>query len=116
MYNSDNIFAKIIAGTIASKKIYEDDEMIVIHDIQPAAPIHVLLIPKGEYVSIEDFTSKADADVIARFFGKIPEIAKMLGIDRSGYRVITNKGPDANQTVQHFHVHILGGSVMGALV
>ncbi len=108
-YDSNNIFAKIIRGEIPSKKVYEDAKVLAFHDISHAAPIHVLVVPKGEYISFADFTSKAGAEEIVDFFRKVREIAESLGLSESGYRLITNNGSDASQTVPHFHVHILGG-------
>ena len=115
-YNSDNIFAKIIRGEIPANKVYEDDKVLAFYDISKAAPIHVLVIPKGEYVDFSDFSTKATAEEIAHFFKKISEISEGLGVDKSGFRLISNKGSNAHQTVPHFHVHILGGKALGPLL
>lgn len=114
-YDSDNIFARIIRGEIPCKKVYEDDATIAFHDISPAAPVHVLVLPKGEYVSFDDF-AQAGAETVGRFFATVQRIASELGVTENGYRLIMNHGADASQTVPHYHVHILGGRSLGALV
>lgn len=115
-YNKDNIFAKIIRGEIPANKVYEDEKVLAFHDISKAAPTHVLVIPKGEYVDFIDFTSKANAEEILHFFKKLNEIAKMLEADKSGFRLISNIGSNAHQTVPHFHMHILAGKKLGPLL
>lgn len=115
-YNNENIFAKIIKGEAKAEKIYEDEKLIAIRDIFPAAPVHVLVIPKGEYVSFADFVVKAGDAEVAYFFRKIGEIAKLQGLEENGFRLITNHGAHASQTVPHFHVHIIGGRSLGGLV
>lgn len=109
-YDKNNVFAKIIRGEIPSQKVFEDGEVLAFHDIAKAAPIHVLVIPKGEFIDFEDFVLNADAVKVASFFKKVAEIAKMLGLLEGSYRLISNKGALASQTVKHFHVHILGGN------
>ncbi len=115
-YNSNNIFAKIIRGEIPASKVYEDDKVLAFHDISKAAPVHVLVIPKGEYVDFIDFNTKAGAEEVAYFFAKVSEIAKMLKVDQSGFRLIANYGANAHQTVPHFHMHILAGRKLGPLL
>lgn len=115
-YDRDNIFARILRGEIPCQKVYEDEGALAFRDISPAAPVHVLVIPKGEYVSFDDFTATAGADAVGRFFATVRHIAGELGVAESGYRLITNHGADASQTVPHFHVHILGGRALGGLV
>ena len=115
-YDSNNIFAKIIRGEIPAKKVYEDEKVLAFHDIAKAAPTHVLVIPKGEYKSFSDFVAKAEAEEISYFFKKVAEIANLLAADKSGFRLISNVGSDANQAVPHFHVHILAGKKMGPLL
>jgi len=115
-YDKNNVFAKIIRGEIASKQVYQDDDILIIHDISQAAPVHVLAMPKGEYISFNDFVQNAPADKISQFFKKIQETADKLGIVDSGYRIITNHGADASQSVAHFHVHLLGGTSLGGLL
>lgn len=114
-YDTSNIFAKILRGEIPCNKIYEDDFALAFHDITPAAPVHALVIPKGEYVSFHDFAS-APAATVAGFFASVKKVAEKLNLEENGYRIISNHGPDASQSVPHFHVHILGGKRMGHLV
>ncbi|MEI6729758.1 MAG: HIT domain-containing protein [Pseudomonadota bacterium] len=115
-YDKNNIFAKIIRGEIPCNKAYEDEFVFAIHDIEPAAPVHILVMPKGEYISFDDFSSKAEPETIARFFKTIGEIAGKFDVKQSGYRLIANHGKDASQSVPHFHVHLLAGKVLGSLL
>ena len=115
-YDKNNIFAKIIRGEIPSKKIYEDEKVLAFHDLHKAAPTHVLIIPKGEFIDFPDFTSKASPEEISYFFKKVTEIAQLLEADKSGFRLISNIGSNASQTVPHFHVHILAGKKLGPLL
>jgi histidine triad (HIT) family protein len=107
----DCIFCKIIAGEIPSKKAYEDDTMLAFHDINPQAPVHFLAIPKEHIASVDEINAENSA-LVAKIFEAIPEIAaaEKLG---GGYRVITNCGADACQSVKHLHFHILGGAQLG---
>ena len=107
MYNKNNIFAKIISGDIPADKLYEDDKILAIKDITPAAPIHILVIPKEHYIDFADFISRASKEDISHYFKTIDKIAKENGIE--DYRLITNKGEAAGQSVFHFHTHILSG-------
>ncbi|WPY00567.1 HIT domain-containing protein [Candidatus Trichorickettsia mobilis] len=109
LYDENNIFAQIIAGKIPAKKLYEDDQILAIHDINPVAPIHVLVLPKGHYIDYSDFIQKASAELIKHYFIKIDEIIQLLDLSTMGYRLITNKGSEAGQTIFHFHTHIIGG-------
>ncbi len=104
------IFCMIVDGTIPSKKAYEDDQILAFHDINPQAPVHILVIPKTHIPSVDGVTAENSA-VVARIFEKIPEIAAAAGL-KGGYRVISNCGPDACQTVPHLHFHILGGRAL----
>ncbi len=115
-YNPDNIFAKIIRGEIPANKVYEDANILAFHDISKAAPVHVLVIPKKEYINFADFTSNAPDMEIVDFFKKIREIAEMLGLKETGYRLINNNGSNASQSVPHFHIHIIGGRKLGGLI
>lgn len=115
-YNSENIFAKIIRGEIPANKVFEDEKVLAFYDISKAAPVHVLVIPKGHYVDFSDFVLKAKSEEVSYFFKKVSEIAVDLGVDKSGFRIISNKGLDAHQTVMHFHVHILAGKALGPLL
>ena len=101
------IFCMIVDGTIPSKKAYEDDEILAFHDINPQAPVHILVIPKTHIPSVDGITAENSA-VVARIFEKIPAIAAAAGL-QNGYRVISNCGADACQSVPHLHFHILGG-------
>lgn len=103
----DCLFCKIAAGEIPSKKVYEDADMLAFHDIHPEAPVHVLVIPKT-HIGFMDAVNALNSAVVAKIFEKIPEIAKTAGIV-NGYRVISNCGHDAGQSVPHLHFHILGG-------
>ena len=114
-YNTDNIFAKIIKGEIPCDKIYEDEHILAFNDIAPLAKTHILVIPKGQYVSFDDFTANASADEIANFYKTIQIIAQQAELNTTGYRLISNHGADAYQTVEHFHVHILGGEKLAAM-
>lgn len=116
MYDNTNIFARIIRKEVPCKEVYRDSEVVAFHDISAAAPVHVLVIPVGEYVSFQDFANKATPEAIGNFFMKVREVVESLGLNTSGYRLITNHGADADQSVPHFHVHILGGTKLGALL
>lgn len=116
MYDSSNIFAKILRGEIPAKKVFEDDDVLAFHDIAAAAPVHVLVVPKGEYVSFHDFMAKACAEEVAGFFSRVRSVAEKLGLAQDGYRLITNHGFNGSQSVPHFHVHILGGKQLGGLL
>ena len=116
-YDSENIFAKLIRGEIPNETVYEDESVLAFRDISPAAPVHVLVIPKGEYVSFDDFSTQAGMGAVAGFFAKLQHVAcEVLDLKEAGYRLITNHGADANQTVPHFHVHILAGKPLGGLL
>lgn len=104
---SDCIFCKIISGDIPSDKVYEDDRIIAIRDLNPQAPVHVLFIPK-EHICCANALNEENSDVVAHIFTKIPVVAKELGLE-NGYRVVNNCGEDGGQTVMHLHFHLLGG-------
>lgn len=104
----DCLFCKIVDGQIPSKKAYEDDKILAFYDIAPQAPVHILVIPKEHIASVDDITAE-NSGLIAYIFEKIPAIAKEAGI-KNGYRVISNCGPDACQSVKHLHFHIIGGA------
>ena len=114
-YDSNNIFAKILRGEIPCNKIYEDDFAIAFNDIAPKAPVHVLVIPKGAYVSIADFSRDASAEEIAGLY-KAVKVVDQLGIEDSGFRTIANTGLNGGQEVPHFHLHILAGRILGPMV
>jgi len=106
-YDRNNIFARILRGEAPCSKVYEDEFVLAFNDINPKAPVHVLVIPKGEYVSIVDFTAQAPMEMIVGFWRAVTRIADQLGVG-SGYRVVSNHGPNGGQLVFHFHVHITG--------
>jgi histidine triad (HIT) family protein len=116
MYDHSNVFARIIRGEIPAKKIYEDASVLAFEDNSPSAPVHVIVVPKGEYTSFQHFTETAGAAEVGAFFITVDTIAKQLGIDQNGFRLVTNNGADAGQTVPHFHVHILAGEPLGGLL
>jgi histidine triad (HIT) family protein len=115
-YDPTNLFSKIIKGEIPCNKVYEDDRVLAFHDINPAAPVHVLVIPKSAWCSFDDFILDAEAEEVSYFFKKVRQIAQQVGLSGTGYRLIMNHGNDASQTVHHFHVHILGKKHLGPLV
>jgi histidine triad (HIT) family protein len=115
-YDRDNVFAKILRGEIPCQKVYEDVHVLAFKDIRPQAPVHVLVIPKGEYVSLDDFSAKASAEEQAALLKAVGEVARGLGVAESGYRILANSGADANQEVAHFHVHIFGGKKLGRML
>jgi diadenosine tetraphosphate (Ap4A) HIT family hydrolase len=115
-YDDSNVFARILRGELPCKKVYEDDSVLAFHDIRPQAPVHVLVIPKGRYVSMDDFSAKASAEEITAFFRAVGEVARRLGLVASGYRILANHGGDAGQEVPHFHIHIFGGRRLGRMI
>jgi len=115
-YDPNNIFAKILRGEIPCKKVYEDDHVLAFHDINPQAPIHILVIPKGAYVSWDDFSAKASDEEIAAFVRAAGTIARELGAHEKGYRVLANTGADGGQEVPHFHLHLFAGRPLGRMV
>ncbi len=115
-YDDENIFAKILRGEIPCNKVYEDDRVLAFHDIAPQAPIHLLVIPKGAYISLEDFSAKASEAEIAGFFRTAGRIAREAGLVEPGYRVLANHGRDGCQEVPHFHLHIFGGRPLGRMI
>src|ERR1700722_14323988 len=114
-YDPNNIFAKILRGEIPCKKGYEDAYALAFHDINPKAPVHVLVIPKGPYVSHDDFTQSASDAEIAGFAKAISKVAQTTEATASGYRLISNNGTNAHQEVPHYHVHVLGGRSLGPM-
>lgn len=114
-YDPNNIFARIIRGELPAKKIYEDEFALAFHDLYPKKKIHALVIPKGAYVSLADFIT-APASVQQGFWQAVKKVSRDLGVEQSGYRLITNHGQDGHQEVPHFHIHLLGGESTGPLV
>lgn len=115
-YDDNNIFARILRGEIPAKKVYEDEFSLAFHDIAPQAPVHVLVIPKGAYVSWDDFSAKAPADEIAGFVRAVGHVARELGLVAPGYRMLANIGVDGGQEVPHLHVHLFGGKPLGRMI
>mgnify|MGYP006440797931 FL=1 len=115
-YDDQNVFAKILRAEIPCDKVYEDDWALAFKDISPKAPTHLLVIPKGAYVSMDDFSANASADEIAGFFRAVGTVARGAGATQDGYRMLANHGRDARQEVPHFHVHVFGGRDLGGMV
>jgi diadenosine tetraphosphate (Ap4A) HIT family hydrolase len=116
VYDKKNVFARILKGELPCKKVYEDDFAIAFHDLYPAAPVHVLVVPRGEYVSFDDFSENASHDEVYGFFKAVKNTIKELNISDTGYRLISNHGVDGAQTVPHFHMHILAKRRLGPIV
>lgn len=115
-YASNNVFAKILRGEIPCNKVYEDEFALAFHDIAPDAPVHVLVIPKGNYMSFDDFAENSPPEFMKGYFSAVQKVAKKLNLQENGYRIISNHGADASQSVPHFHVHILAGKNLGRLL
>jgi diadenosine tetraphosphate (Ap4A) HIT family hydrolase len=115
-YDPQNIFARILRGEIPCRRVHEDAFALAFHDINPQAPVHVLVIPKGKYVSIADFSASATPDEITGFWRAVGQVAKGLGLEADGYRVLMNMGMHAGQEVPHFHVHICAGRPLGRMI
>ncbi|HEX3412676.1 MAG TPA: histidine triad nucleotide-binding protein [Stellaceae bacterium] len=115
-YDRNNIFARILRGEIPCNKVYEDAHVLAFHDISPQSPTHVLVIPKGEYVSFDDFSQNASAQEIAALVRTVGHIAREQGVAESGYRILANTGTAAHQEVPHFHVHLFGGRDLGGML
>ena len=115
-YDPQNVFARILRGEIPCKKVHEDDWSLAFHDINPLAPVHVLVIPKGSYVSMADFTAQASDAELAGFFRAVGRVARDLGLEDGGYRMLANTGAAANQEVPHLHVHLFAGAPLGPML
>ena len=116
VYDEQNIFAKILRGEIPCNKVDECDHTLSFHDIQPQAPVHVLVIPKGAYVNFTDFSENASIEEQVAFLAAIGRVAKMAGVDEDGYRLIANTGTNGHQDVPHLHIHIMGGQPLGRMM
>jgi len=114
-YDSENIFAKILRGEIPCDKVFENDHALAFNDIAPQAPVHILVIPKGEYISIADFSAKASAEELKGFHDAIAQIVTEKQLEPQGFRVIANSGDFGGQEVPHYHAHILGGEPIGPM-
>lgn len=115
-YDSENIFAKILRGEIPCDKVYEDDHALAFRDINPQTPTHILVIPKGAYVSSDDFTAHASEAELAGFLRAVGHVAREAGLVEPGYRILANHGEEAHQEVPHFHIHIFGGTDLGRMI
>ncbi len=119
-YDSENIFAKIVRGEIPNDTVYENDYALAFNDISPARPVHVIVIPKGPYVTWDHFAEAASADEVLGFTRAIHAVVDKLGLDPAsgggGYRLIMNTGPDGGQEVLHLHAHVIGGADVGPMV
>ncbi|MGK6318167.1 histidine triad nucleotide-binding protein [Sphingomonas sp. DT-204] len=115
-YDDQNVFAKILRGEIPSNRVYEDEFALAFHDINPQAPHHVLVIPKGPYVSWDDFSATASEAEIAGFVRAVGHVAREAGLVGPGYRLLVNTGIDAHQEIPHLHVHIFAGRPLGPML
>ena len=115
-YDDGNIFARILRGEIPNKTVYEDQWALAFHDVSPQAPVHVLVIPKGQYVSFADFSANGSADDITGFMRAVGKVAKDLGLEAQGYRLLANMGEHSGQEVPHFHVHLFAGRPLGRML
>jgi diadenosine tetraphosphate (Ap4A) HIT family hydrolase len=115
-YDDSNIFARILRGEIPSKSVYEDEHALAFHDIAPAAPVHILVIPKGPYVSWDDFSERGSVEEIAGFVRAVGKVARDQGLVEPGYRLLANVGMNSGQEVPHLHVHIFGGRPLGPML
>jgi diadenosine tetraphosphate (Ap4A) HIT family hydrolase len=115
-YDPNNIFARILRGEIPCNKVYEDEYALAFHDIAPQAPVHVLVIPKGEYSSFDDFSRTAPVEAMAGFYRAARQVTELLGLQAGGYRILANTGADAHQEVAHYHLHIFAGCDLGRMI
>ncbi len=115
-YDPGNIFARILRGEIPARRVFEDEHALAFEDIAPQAPVHVLVIPKGAYVSFADFSARAADAEIGGFVRAVGTVARELGLEAPGYRLLSNVGPDSGQEVPHLHVHLFGGRRLGRMI
>jgi len=115
-YDDQNVFAKILRGEIPNRTVYQDEWTLAFHDIAPLAPVHILVIPKGAYVSWDDFTAKASDEEIAGFTRAVGHIAREHGLVEPGYRLLVNLGREGGQEIPHLHVHLFGGRPLGPMI
>jgi diadenosine tetraphosphate (Ap4A) HIT family hydrolase len=115
-YDDSNVFARILRGELPSKKVYEDDHVLAFHDINPLAPVHILVIPKGSYVSWDDFSENASDAEISALTRAVGKIARDQDLVEQGYRLLANTGLRGGQEVPHLHVHIFGGQYLGPML
>ena len=115
-YDDSNVFAKILRGELPCKRVYEDEHALAFHDINPLAPVHILVIPKGAYVSWDDFSERASEAEIIGFVRAVGKVARDAGMVVQGYRLLSNVGKRSGQEVPHLHVHIFGGQPLGPML
>lgn len=115
-YDRDNIFARILRGEIPCEKVFEDEWALAFHDIAPQAPIHILVIPKGEWVSWDDFSARASTEAISGFVRAVGQVARENRLVEPGYRLLANVGAHGGQEVPHLHVHLFGGKPLGRMI
>jgi histidine triad (HIT) family protein len=115
-YDPDNIFAKILRGDIPNRTVFEDQHVLAFHDINPQAPVHVLVIPKGPYENMTVFSNEASAEEQAALMRAIGEVLRITEVAVAGYRIISNNGQDGVQEVPHLHIHVLGGRRLGRML
>lgn len=115
-YDRNNVFARILRGELPCTKVYEDEHVLAFRDIQPQAPTHIIVIPKGEYISVDDFGERASEAELAAFMRAVSRIARAEGVRASGYRILANHGAAAHQEVPHFHLHLFGGRDLGPML
>ena len=115
-YDDQNIFARILRGEIPNRTVFENEWALAFHDIAPQAPVHVLVIPKGAYVSWDDFSARASEAEIAGFIRAVGQVARDLGLVAPGYRLLANLGQHGHQEVPHLHLHLFGGRPLGPML
>jgi histidine triad (HIT) family protein len=115
-YDPGNIFARILRGELPCQKVYEDEHVLAFRDIRPQAPVHILVIPKGAYASLDDFAAEGSEAELAALLRAAGKIAREQGLAETGYRILANHGRDGHQEVPHFHVHIFGGRDLGRML
>jgi diadenosine tetraphosphate (Ap4A) HIT family hydrolase len=115
-YDETNIFARILRGEIPARKVHEDEYALAFHDINPQAPVHILVIPRGAYVSWDDFSARAPDAEIAGFVRAVGHVAREQGLVAPGYRLLANAGTNSGQEVPHLHVHLFGGRPLGPML
>jgi diadenosine tetraphosphate (Ap4A) HIT family hydrolase len=115
-YDPQNVFARIIRGELPCNKVYEDEHVLAFHDVRPQAPVHIVLIPKGEYVSVDDFSERGSDAELTAFMRAIARLARDAGVSEGGYRILANHGRAAHQEVPHFHLHLFGGRDLGPML
>ena len=115
-YDDSNVFARLLRGEIPSRRLYEDEWAVAFHDIAPQASTHILVIPRGAYVSWDEFSLRASADEIAGFVRAVGHVAREQGLTAPGYRLLANTGPHGGQEVAHLHVHLFGGEPLGPML